>query len=60
MVAKDLYYDPIAKLVDDFKKGDWDPTKWDAAKWGKRPVGRQRRSGPGGLGHRADSRPGFR
>ncbi len=34
MVAKDLYYDPVAKLVDDFKKGDWDPTKWDAAKWG--------------------------
>lgn len=35
MVAKDLYYDPVASVVDDFKKGDWDPTKWDAAKWGK-------------------------
>jgi hypothetical protein len=35
MVAKDLYYQPFDSLYDDFKKGDWDPTKWDAAKWGK-------------------------
>ena len=35
MVAKDLFYQPFDSLYDDFKKGDWDPTKWDAAKWGK-------------------------
>jgi hypothetical protein len=34
-VAKDLYYDPVDSLYDDFKHGDWDPRKWDAAKWGK-------------------------